>query len=92
MFAHNWWAIALSWAGLVAAQEAGTGYQFTMNVASPAPIPGQPYTITVCELGPLSLTPDMLNLQSVCMLSHLLHSRSPKQGMSPPASSPFKLK
>jgi hypothetical protein len=50
MFALVAWALlALSWATWsckVAAQEAGTAYQFTMNVASPAPVPGQPYTLT----------------------------------------------
>lgn len=47
MFARVAWAVlALSWVSMVTAQEAGTGYQFTMSVTSPAPVPGQPFTLT----------------------------------------------
>jgi hypothetical protein len=50
MFARMVWAsLALSCTGglnLVTAQTPGTAYQFTMSVTSPAPVPGEPFTIT----------------------------------------------
>lgn len=47
MFAHvSWGLFALGCATTVAAQDNSTLYQFTMSVTSPAPVPGQPFTLT----------------------------------------------
>ena len=42
MFARGVWALLALCATTVVSQD----YQFTMNVDSPAPVPGQPFTIT----------------------------------------------